>query len=343
MGRSTAIDGMRRRLSRGLGRLVGLAGVGAWRRLRAADDPPDPPGWSPDLPPAAGGRFERRDAWPSRHVAPRRVDIWLPPGYDAPGAPPCAVLYMHDGQNLFEPATAMAGQPWAVAWHVAREMREGRMRPTIVVGVWNTARRYEEYVPAAALARLPAHLRAAAVAGGSPPGEAFSPLADAYLRFLVEELKPAIDARYRTRPGPADTAVMGSSMGGLVSLYALASYPQVFGAAGGLSTHWPMTVNRPLLRPPGDPRLAAFAAAYRDWLAQALPPPGRHRLYLDHGDRHLDALYAPFQQAMDTLLATRGYRRGIDLLSLSFPGADHNEPSWRARLGPALAWLLPAA
>lgn len=311
-----------------------------WReRLRGVDDPFA--AWSTAAP-DAGGRFESFGAWASRHVVPRRVDVWLPPGYDEPDAGPHAVLYMHDGQHLFDPATAAAGHPWAVGHHVTAQMLAGRMRPTIVVGIWSTEKRYAEYVPASALRRLPAPLYELATRGGHSPAEAFEALSDDYLRFLVEELKPAIDARYRTRPGLADTAVMGSSMGGLASLSALVTYPGVFGAAGCLSTHWPLSINPLLLRRGGDRRLQPIAEAGRAWLAEALPPAGRHRLYFDHGDRHLDALYAPHQQAVDALAAARGYRRGADLQSLAFAGADHHERAWRARLGPALAWLLPA-
>ncbi|HEX5682397.1 MAG TPA: alpha/beta hydrolase-fold protein [Ideonella sp.] len=308
-------------------------------RVVGVDDPFA--AWSTAAP-DAGGRFECFGAWPSRHVAPRRVDVWLPPGYDEPEAGPHAVLYMHDGQQLFDPATAAAGHPWAVGHHVTAQMLAGRMRPTIVVGIWSTERRYAEYAPAAALRRLPAPLYSVATCGGHLPGEPFEALSDAYLRFLVDELKPAIDARYRTRRGLADTAVMGSSMGGLIALNALVAYPEVFGAAGGLSTHWPLSINPALLRRGGDPRLGSIAEAGRAWLAEALPPAGRHRLYFDHGDRHLDALYAPHQRAVDALAVARGYRRGIDLQSRVFPGADHHERAWRARLGPALAWLLPA-
>jgi enterochelin esterase-like enzyme len=291
--------------------------------------------------PAAGGRFEVHQSWPSRHVAPRRVVVWLPPGYDAPGAPPHAVLYMHDGQNLFDPASSTAGEPWGVATHVVALMQAGRMRPTMVVAVWNTAHRWAEYAPTAALGLLSPALHALAIEGGVAHGEAFESLADRYLRFIVEELKPEIDRRYRTRPDADDTAVAGSSMGGLISLYALACHPEVFGAAGCLSTHWPVTVNPALLRLPGDPLLAPIAATYRAWLAEALPMAGRHRLYFDHGDRHLDALYAPFQQAIDQLAIARRYRAGVDWLSLGFPGADHNESAWRSRLARPLAFLLP--
>ena len=292
--------------------------------------------------PAAGGRFEVHEAWPSQHVAPRRVVVWLPPGYDVPDAPPHAVLYMHDGQNLFDPASATARQPWAVAQHAAALMRSGRMRPTIVVAVWSTERRFAEYAPTAALKLLSPALHALAVEGGGLKGEAFESLADRYLRFLVDELKPHIDRHYRTRPGAEDTAVAGSSMGGLISLYALACHPGVFGAAGCLSTHWPLTVSPALLRPPGGPLLVPMAAAYRAWLADALPLAGQHRLYFEHGDRNLDALYAPFQQAMDQLALAQRFRLGIDLLSQRFGGADHNERAWRARLAPVLQFLLPA-
>jgi enterochelin esterase-like enzyme len=290
--------------------------------------------------PAAGGRFEVHEAWPSRHVAPRRVVVWLPPGYDAHGAPPHAVLYMHDGQNLFEPATSTAGQPWGVATHIAALTQAGRMRPTIVVAVSNTARRWAEYAPTAALDLLAPALHALAIKGGVADGEVFESLADRYLRFIVEELKPEIDRRYRTRTDADDTAIVGSSMGGLISLYALARYAEIFGAAGCLSTHWPLTVNPALLRSPGDPLLAPIAATYRAWLAEALPMAGRHRLYFDHGDRNLDALYAPFQQAVDQLAIARRYQAGVDLLSLSFPGADHNESAWRARLARPFTFLL---
>jgi hypothetical protein len=311
-----------------------------WRdRLRGVEDPY--PAWSAAAPDASG-RFESFGAWPSRHVRPRRVDVWLPPGYDEPDAVPHSVLYMHDGQHLFDPETAAGGHPWAVGHHVTMQMLAGRMRPTIVVGVWSTPRRYAEYVPAPALRRLSAPLYSAAIIGGQTFGEPFETLSEAYLHFLVEELKPVIDARYRTRPGVQDTAVMGSSMGALSSLHALVARPDVFGAAGCMSTHRPLTINPALLRRGGDPRLRQISEAGLGWLAEALPAAGHHRLYFDHGDRHLDGLYAPCQQAVDELALGRGYRSGVDLQSLSFRDADHHERAWRARLGPALAWLLPA-
>lgn len=279
------------------------------------------------------GRVVVHDAFPSRHVAPRRVVVWLPAGYDGSDER-YAVLYMHDGQNLFDPATSMGGEPWAVDRHLDALARAHRARPTIVVGVWNTDQRSREYAPAAPLATLPAPVVAEAGLGEIPL------LSDNYVEFLTQELKPFVDARYRTRPGRDDTVVMGSSMGGLISLYALARRPDVFGAAGCLSTHWPITVNPDFLQRPGDPRVERLAQAYLDWLRVNLPAAGTHRLYFDHGTEHLDSLYAPFQRRMDAVLADRGYRRDVDAMSRVFPGTTHDERAWRARLDLPLAFLL---
>jgi enterochelin esterase-like enzyme len=288
---------------------------------------------------AHGGRLVELGEVTSAHLRPRRVTVWLPPGYSARGAAH-AVLYMHDGQNLFDPATSYTGVPWAVDRHLAALVPAQAVRPTVVVGIWNTPDRRLEYVPAAPLRQLPPALQQAAVAGGG--GIAAGLMADAYLRFIVEELKPAIDRRFRTAPGMQDTALMGSSMGGLISLYGLCRHPGVFGAAGCLSTHWPMTGHPRLIEQPHAADAQAVAASLRDWLRENLPAPGRHRLYFDHGDQGLEALYAPHQQRVDALLAARGWRAGTDFMSRTFPGTDHSERAWQARLDVPLRFLLPA-
>ena len=271
--------------------------------------------------------------FPSRHVEPRNVTVWLPEGYDAKGEP-YAVLYMHDGQNLFDRKTAGFGKEWGIDEAVTKLVGEGRMRPTIVVGIWSTAKRLREYVPARAFDRLPpAYMgRVEGLYGGSP-------LSDQYLRFLVEELKPFVDRSFKTRRDRRSTAIMGSSMGGLISLYAISEYPHVFGAAGMVSTHWPL-----LLPPEGeklsDSDLDAVATAFESYLRRKLPRPGRHRLYFDHGTETLDRHYAAYQARIDRLVAARGWTRGRDWISRNFPGAAHEENSWRARVDIPLAFLL---
>lgn len=286
------------------------------------------------LPQVAAGRIERLVDVASRHVPARNVDVWLPPGY--PAAAPYAVVYMHDGQMLFDAAQTWNRQEWRVDETAAALMAAGRVRPFLVVGVWNAgAARVSEYFPQKPWDALtPAqqqHLY------GERRGEApilpRAPYADAYLKFLVEELKPLIERRYAVDPARDATVVMGSSMGGLVSMYALAEYPEVFGGAGCLSTHWP---GASLREDPDNPGPAAFQA----YIAAHFPPPAGHRVYFDHGTATLDALYADRQEAVDALLRARGYDDAT-LQSLTFPGAEHSEQAWAARLDRPLRFLLP--
>lgn len=265
------------------------------------------------------GQLLRHEAFPSRHVAPRNVDVWLPPGYASDPERRYPVLYMHDGQNLFDPALVHSGIDWDVDGTMTRLIEAGTIRPAIVVGVWNTPRRLGEYMPQKAVATP---LVATGVEGFEPfPRE--DVISDAYLRFLVAELKPFIDARYRTLRGRDDTFVMGSSMGGLVSLYAVAEYPEVFGGVGAISTHWP-----------------AGGGAMVDWLAERLPDPRTHRLYFDHGTATLDAAYAPFQQRMDAAVRRAGYEQGRNWATHRIEGAAHDEGAWRERLHLPLTFLL---
>jgi enterochelin esterase-like enzyme len=279
--------------------------------------------------PPPGSRFETIETFPSRFVTPRRVTVWLPAGYDA-RTTRYRVLYMHDGQNLFEPTTSYGGEPWGVDRAAARLIAEKRIAPTIIVGIWNSPSRWQDYAPQRAIEAIPADRLKPNATGPAPPLHAENDL-----RFLVEELKPLIDRRYRTVRGPEGTAIMGSSMGGLISAYALARYPDVFGGAGCISIHAPVVM--PGENPPAIVEL--MSAAFRDWLAANLPRPGAHRLYMDRGDQTLDAVYPPFQDKLDAALHAAGWREP-HFVSQVFPGGAHNEVSWRARLDVPLTYLL---
>jgi predicted alpha/beta superfamily hydrolase len=287
----------------------------------------------PVIVPAATGQFLVYASFPSRHVTPRRVVVWVPPGYRS-GSKRYDVLYMQDGQGLFNASEAFGGVPWAIDQHLLKLEAAGAVRPTLIVGIDNTAARTREYEPAAALQALPPELRQRIDddAGGPPQS-------DAYVEFLVGELKPFIDQHFRTHRGAGHTAIMGSSMGALISLYALLRHPEVFGAAGCLSTHWVISVTVSQLTA-DNPLLSAAAGAYINWIDAHLPPPDAHRLYFDHGTESLDALYGPYQAQVDALLARHGYRDGVNSKSLTFPGATHNEASWQQRVDVPLRFLL---
>ncbi|HEX3677907.1 MAG TPA: alpha/beta hydrolase-fold protein [Sphingomicrobium sp.] len=269
----------------------------------------------------------------SKYSDPRRVVVWLPSGYD-PNGPKYAVLYMHDGQNLFDTKTAGYGMEWQIDETLDRLIRERKVRPTIVVGIWSTPKRLQEYVPSKAFNSLPPEYRQKirALYGGDP-------LSDGYLKFLVRELKPMIDRRFNVKTDPADTAIMGSSMGSLISLYAIDEYPKVFGAAGMMSTHWPLFMT-PDGKSVSDQEYEVVSSAFEHYLAPALPDPRTHKLYFDHGSETLDAVYARYQDRVDAVVARRGYRKWRDWISLSFPGEKHNEISWASRVAVPLQFLL---
>lgn len=283
--------------------------------------------------PTARGAIVRLDAFPSQNVAARRVDIWLPPDY-ASSKKRYRVLYMHDGQNLFDPANSTWNKVWAVDRHIENLLENQKIHDVIVVGIWNTPLRTREYAPADLVALLPKKLQEAmrAYAGGPI-------LSDGYARFLAQELKPYIEANYRTRRGAEHHVLMGSSMGGLVSLYALMRFPREFGAAACLSTHWPLSVPARGGWDEADWR-AVIMAAERAFVQNSALDPKRHRLYFDYGTETLDAAYEPYQQQVDQALAAKGFRFGQNWVTQRFPGAAHEENSWNARLDTPLLFLL---
>ncbi len=252
----------------------------------------------------------------SAFVPSRQVEVWLPPGYDENEQKSYAVLYMHDGQNVFNPETSFTGVAWEADKSILRQIERNTAEPAIVVAVWNTPNRLGEYMPQQPVLESERLSEFEALTEQKL-------VSDDYLRFLVEELKPFIDATYRTQPQAESTYIMGSSMGGLISLYAIARYPDVFSAAGCLSTHWPIAEGMLV-----------------DWFAEHLPEPGNHRIYFDFGTEGLDAEYEVFQNRMDSLLVARGFREGLDFVTLKFNGHDHNETYWRQRLDLPVEVLL---
>ncbi|NIA53826.1 alpha/beta hydrolase [Massilia sp. TW-1] len=279
-------------------------------------------------PPAPFGRVERWENFSSHHVDPRHVDIWLPPDYatKAGAGHRFAVVYMHDGQMLFDPTTTWNGKSWRIDLAAQQLLAARPDGDFIVVGPWNNGvLRHSEYFPAKFLPHLPDAVRRPFVRDALH-GKARS---DDYLRFLVEELKPAIDARFATRTGRDTTFLMGSSMGGLISCYGLCEYPAVFGGAACLSTHWIGTFER------ND----AFPAAALAYLERAAPAPAGVKLWSDRGTVGLDALYDDAFARVTALLRRKGYA-APDFVSRVYDGAAHDENDWAVRAPDALVFLL---
>jgi predicted alpha/beta superfamily hydrolase len=241
----------------------------------------------------------------------RTILVFLPPGYDSESDRRYPVLYMHDGQNLFDAATSFIGVEWGVDETVTRLVEAGQMEPVIVVGISNTADRVFEYTPFA---------DEEGKGGG----------AELYADFVVNDLKPFIDATYRTLPDRANTGVAGSSLGGLVSLYLAWSRPSVFSKVAAMSTSYGWA-----------------DAAIMEFIKERDAPRGL-KLWLDVGtaedttDTDGDGVsdLVSLHRETVSILAQKGLLLNQDLESVEADGATHNERAWAARLPDALRFLF---
>lgn len=262
----------------------------------------------------------------SEFIDDRNVDVWLPPSYDKDSNYKFPVVYMHDGQNLFMDSLSYTQISWGVDDWIRKLTSENNIPEVIVVGIWNTPKRYSEYQPQKPFYLLKEEFQTelADLYGGKPES-------DNYLKFIVKELKPFIDKNYNTDQEQQSTYIMGSSMGGLISLYALCEYPEVFGAAGCLSTHWVTRVNL---------ESSDMQEAMVKYLTWALPSPANHKIYFDFGTIGLDYYYGSHQAIIDSIMIKQGYINGQNWITKKIEGADHNEKSWRERLSIPLQFLL---
>lgn len=281
--------------------------------------PVDVAAWGDSAPPAIhtyAGDIRFHEEFHSRLLGNvRTLRVYLPPGY-AQGRRRYPVLYMHDGQNVFDAATSFIGVEWGVDEACEKLIASGEIPPMIVVAIDNNESRVEEYTPTPGIHRETA-------CGGRGP---------LYERFLISEVKPFIDRTYRTKPGRATTSVMGSSLGGLLSLDIVWKYPSVFSSAGVVS-----------------PSLWWNDSEIIQRVRTGRVPKPKPRLWIDMGTREGDSLDS-YKDSMDqlhrleTALIARGFHRDRDFTTYEAEGGDHSERSWNARIEMILKWLYaPAA
>lgn len=284
------------------------------------------------LPKVSSGSIQRIENFKSKYVDARNIDVWLPDGYS--NNEKYAVLYMHDGQMLYDAASSWNKTAWEVDEVAGKLMAENKIRKFIVVGVWNNdKKRHPEYFPQKpfeSLSKEQIDKITNELKAKGRVAEEFKPISDNYLKFLVTELKPFIDKSFSTKKDQQNTLVGGSSMGGLISMYAICEYPNVFGGAACLSTHWTGTYKVE------DNPIPEF---FFNYLKVNLPNPKNHKIYFDCGDQTLDALYPSLQRKVDIIMKSKGYDE-TNWITKFFPGEDHSEKSWSKRLNIPLTFLL---
>ena len=272
----------------------------------------------------SAGSIQTIENFESEFIKARNVHIWLPEGYNTEQKYP--VLYMHDGHMLFDPTNTWNNQEWGVDEVVSKLIKEGSVIPFIVVGIDSLDdTRYLEY--------FPQRVKGYAKKSSNDIPEAFLEIdfmADNYLQFLVKELKPFIESNYSVSSKREDTALMGSSMGGLISMYALSEYPSEFGKAACISTHFPGWI------PEETNGIGDAIVAY---MSDSFPKAGSHKIYFDFGTEELDSYYEPYQIKVDELMVRKGYTES-DWLTFKDIGAGHNEVSWNKRLHIPLTFLF---
>jgi predicted alpha/beta superfamily hydrolase len=278
-------------------------------------------------------QFDTLVNFKSAYVSPRTITIWKPKDYSVHKK--YAVLYMHDGQMLFDSTNTWNKQEWHVDETMNTLLASKQIKETIIVAINNNpSLRHSEYFPQKPFESLNKDFQDSLLNEVKRYGVADlfgGPVqSDNYLQFIVKELKPYIDSHYSTRNNAENTFIAGSSMGGLISLYAICEYPDVFGGAACLSTHWPgifSLENNPI------------PESFISYLSKALPPSNKHKIYFDLGTATLDALYEVPQLKVDSLMRLKGYNED-KWMTKKYEGADHSEKSWAQRLSVPFTFLL---
>ncbi|QDO93554.1 alpha/beta hydrolase [Formosa sediminum] len=275
------------------------------------------------------GTLFRVSEFPSKYITPRTVDIWLPKGYSK--TKKYAVLYMHDGQMLFDASTTWNKQEW-MADEVASElMMSHKTKDFIIVGIHNISEtRYADLFPKKTINYLNDEEKTAFLAYAKTDKPHLEFKGDDYLKYLVKEIKPYVDSHFSTLKNQENTFVAGSSMGGLMSWYAICEYPDVFAGAACISTHWPGA----------NPELdGPFPKAFFSYIKANMPDPETHKLYFDFGTKTLDQYYPQYEEYVNTLFLNAGYTT-TNFKNEKFEGADHSEASWQKRLDIPFIFLM---
>ncbi len=266
----------------------------------------------------------RIDSFPSKYITPRPIEILIP--LHVAYGERFPVLYMYDGQNIFHEFQGWGGElnrGWQVDEVLDSLNRAGTIPKMIVVGMWNgESDRGSEYMP-----QKPESLVEKRIVETEHPWyqhlKTNPPSSDNYLKFVIEELKPYIDANYKTKPEKEHTFVAGSSMGGLMAAYTICEYPSYFGGAACFSTHW-----------------LPLDGVFVEYIKTNLPDPATHKIYFDFGTEGLDAEYEPFQIMADSAMIQAGYEKNKNWMTLKFEGAKHHEDDWRERFHIPLEFLV---
>ncbi len=241
---------------------------------------------------------------------------------------------MHDGQMLFDRTSTWNKQDWEVDKVVSKLSEENKIEDLIIVAIWNIPNlRHTDLYPKKPFGLLTRQQQEKVKSEAEKSNKNITLKtinSDNYLKFIVKELKPYIDKNYSVFSDTNHTAIMGSSMGGLISMYAICEYPKIFGKASCLSTHWI-----------GIPEFEynPIPESFFSYMEKKLPDFKDHKIYFDYGTETLDAFYLPYEHRVDEILQAKGYT-SKNYKNLKFEGENHSEASWQKRIDIPLLFMF---
>jgi len=255
----------------------------------------------------------------------RYVDYWAPP------EPTTHLIVAHDGQIIFDKSTSTYGQIWKLAKSATKVFKNHGFAPPLIIGVFHSSSATNPGGRAKDLA--PQDIFQNGVTprenfpGIWPTPERKFPISELrgnrYQADIVESIIPTITSAVGHTLNPANTAMLGASMGGLATLYGVSKYPEIYRTALAFSTHWSVGM---------DPLVSELMAS--------LPPAGTHKLWMSRGTKALDAGYGPYQEYANNIAVSRGYRYGRDLATPVYQRTTHNEKSWSSYVTQALEFWI---
>ncbi|HEY7751067.1 MAG TPA: alpha/beta hydrolase-fold protein, partial [Ignavibacteriaceae bacterium] len=232
-----------------------------------------------------------------RNIKPRDIVVWLPPDYNESDSICYPVLYMQDGQNAFDPITSAFGTDWQIDEAADSLIRKNYITPIIIIGIYNSVERRSEY--------------------------ANNDTGYAYIKFMIEELKPFIDSRYKTLPDAIHTAVIGSSLGGLISFIIAWENPEIFSMAACLSPA--IKIDR-----------YDYVSVIKNYSGEKNPD----KIYIDNGGIGGEEELQPGIDETLSLLYKYGYEDGKNLFWIKDPSSGHNETAWANRVWRPLIYFF---
>ena len=282
-------------------------------------------GYAQNLPKVSSGSIKRIENFKSQFVDSRNIDVWLPEGYNS--VKKYNVVYIHDGQMLFDSTQTWNKKEWKVDEVFGQLMKDKIIEESIIVAIWNIGSdRISEYFPNKIYTKLEEKTKTKLTEnyfnGKTANG-------DNYLKFLVNEVKPYIDQYFSTLSDMHHTFMMGSSMGGLISIYAISEYPNVFGGVACLSTAWLSSI---------EPNYEIPAAIF-EYLKKNIASSLDHKIYMDYGSGESDKNYEMTQEFVDLIALGKGFNN-YNYMSIVYEKAIHDENSWSQRLNVPVEFLM---